>query len=190
MNIKEEILKEHSKAQALKIANHACSGKQHFKALMKCFMSEEYRLAQRAAWSVSWAARKKPEMVRPYIKDLVLVLQKKEVHKAVVRNAVRILEALDIPETFHGDVMNACFGFIETPSTPAAIKAFSLTTLANLALTYPEIKAELKLIIEERWETETPAFRSRGKKILEAIQTTKTKDPSTKQVKKQPALKP
>lgn len=183
MNIKEEILKEHTKAQALRIANHACSGKQYFKELMKCFMSEEYRLAQRAAWSVGWAARKKPEMVRPYIKDLVCVLQKKEVHKAVVRNAVRVLEALEIPETFHGDVMNACFGFIETPSTPAAIKAFSLTTLANLSHTYPEIKAELKLIIEERWETETPAFRSRGKKILDGIHKTKTHQPSGKKRK-------
>jgi hypothetical protein len=58
------------------------------------------------------------------------------------------------------------FSFIETPTTPIAIKAFSLKTLQNLAKRYPEIKAELKLIIQERWETETAAFRSRGKKIL------------------------
>ncbi|MES2003273.1 MAG: hypothetical protein V4450_02035 [Bacteroidota bacterium] len=169
MDIKTEILKEHSKEQAGKIAAYACLSKKNFKELVQCFMSNEYRLAQRAAWSVSWAARKKPEMISPYIKDLVAVLEKKDVHPAVIRNSVRILEQIEIPEVFHGEVMNACFQFIEAPTTPVAIKAFSLTTLYNLSKTYPEIKAELKLIIEERWETETAAFRSRGRKIINAF---------------------
>jgi hypothetical protein len=169
MNLRDEILKEHSKIHALKIANYACSSTKNFKALMQCFMSNEYRLAQRAAWSVSWAAQKKPAMITPYIKDLVAALQKENVHDAVKRNSVRVLEAIDIPEKFHGEVMNACFSFIETPSTPAAIKAFSLTTLFNLSKTYPEIKHEIKLIIEERWDTETAAFRARGKRILSSL---------------------
>ncbi len=166
MNIEEEILKEHSKEHALKIADYACASKSNFKQLMHCFMSNEYRLAQRAAWSVSWAARKKSQMMVPHIKDLVAVLNKPGVHNAVVRNAVRVLEAIDIPEAFHGEVMNACFNFIENPATPIAIKAFSLTTLYNLCKTYPEIKPELKLIIEDKWDNETPAFKSRGRKIL------------------------
>jgi hypothetical protein len=165
MDLRNEILKEHSKEHAMKIANYACSSKNNFKALMQCFMSDEYRLAQRAAWSVSWAARKKPEMIMPFIKDLVAVLKKKNVHNAVIRNSIRVLEAIDIPEKFHDDVMNVCFQFIETPATPIAIKAFSLTTLFNLSKTYPEIKLELKLIIEERRDTETAAFKSRGRKI-------------------------
>lgn len=166
MNIQEEILREHSKEQALKIATYACSSKKNFKELMKCFMSPEYRLAQRAAWSVSWAARKKPGMIQPYVKDLVAQLQRKDVHNAVIRNSIRILEAIDIPEELHGEVMNACFQFIETPTTPIAIKAFSLTTLHNLSQKYPEILPELKLIIQERWDTETAAFKSRARKII------------------------
>jgi hypothetical protein len=166
MNIKEEILKEHSQKQAIKIADYACLSKKNFHELMQCFMDNEYRLAQRAAWSVAWAAKRKPEMITPHIKDLVAQLQRKDVHNAVIRNSVRILEQIEIPEKFHGEVMNACFGFIETPATPAAIKAFSLTTLYNLSKKYPEIGPELKLIIEEKWDTETAAFRSRGKKIL------------------------
>lgn len=170
MNIREEILKEHSKEQALKIATYACASQKNFKELMKCFMSDEYRLAQRAAWSVSWAARKQPEMIRPYIKDLVSQMQRTDIHPAVVRNSVRVLEQIEIPEKFHGEVMNTCFGFVEDPSTPIAIKAFSLTTLFNLSHQYPEIRQELKLIIEERWETETAAFRARGKRILKEME--------------------
>jgi hypothetical protein len=97
------------------------------------------------------------------------MLERKDVHNAVIRNSVRILEAIDIPEQFNGGVMNNYFSFIENPTTPVAIKAFSLTTLANLSKQYPEIKNELKLIIEERWNIETAAFRSRGKKILKLL---------------------
>ena len=169
MNIKEEILKEHSQKQAIKIATYDCLSKKNFKELMTCFMANEYRLAQRAAWSVTWATKNNPEIIKPYIKDLVKQIQRKDVHPAVIRNSVRILEKINIPEEFHGEVMNACFVFIETPATPAAIKAFSLTTLFNLSKHYPEIKSELKMIIEERWDTETAAFRSRGRKILNEI---------------------
>ena len=150
----------------MQITDHACSSPKHFKELMDCFLRNEYRVAQRAAWSVSWAARSKPALIKPYIKGLVAQLDRTDVHPAVIRNSVRILEAIEIPEEFHADVMNACFAFIEKPSTPIAIKAFSLTTLQNLSKHYPEIKQELKIIIEERFDTETPAFKSRAKKIL------------------------
>jgi hypothetical protein len=171
MNIKEELLKEkiQTKTKALAIAEYASSSPKHFKELIKCFLANEYRLAQRAAWSVSWAARKKPELIKPYIKDLVAQLSRTDVHDAVIRNSVRVLEAIEIPEELHGDVMNACFVFIEKPSTPVAIKAFSLTALFNLSKRYPEIKNELKVIIENNLENETAAFKSRGKKILKEL---------------------
>ena len=170
MNLREEILREHSKEHALQIADYACESKQNFKELIRCFLDDEYRLAQRAAWSVSWAARKKPGMVMPHIKDLVAVLKRKNVHDAVIRNAVRVLQEIEIPQKFQGEVMDACFHFLESPTTPVAVKAFSLTTLSNLLKSYPEIKSELKLIIEERWEHETAAFRSRAKKILSQME--------------------
>lgn len=169
MNILQELGVEHSKAQALKIAAYACASKKNFRELMRCFLSDDYRIAQRAAWSVSWAARQQPGMIVPYIAELVAQMQRKDVHNAVVRNSVRILEAIEIPEEFHGEVMNVCFAFIESPATPVAVKAFALTTLFNLSKKYPDIRAELKLVIEERWDMETAAFRSRGRKILKAI---------------------
>ena len=166
MILREEILKEHSKEHALSIANYACQSKTNFKELMNCFLDDEYRLAQRAAWGVCFAAKKKPEMIYPHIKELVSVLHKKNVHDAVIRNAVRVLQDIEIPKKYQGEVMDACFQFLEKPMTPVAIKAFSLTTLFKLSETYPEIKPELKLIINDRLDYETTAFKSRAKKIL------------------------
>jgi len=49
MNIREEILQEHSKTQAMKIAEYACASPKNFGELMACYMDKEYRLAQRTA---------------------------------------------------------------------------------------------------------------------------------------------
>ena len=88
------------------------------------------------------------------------------VHNAVTRNIVRILEVAEIPKKYHGKIMSICFDFIQSNETPVAVKAYSLTILQKLAKLYPEIKTELRLIIENRWTHETPAFKSRAKKIL------------------------
>ena len=115
MILKEEILKEHSKPHALTIANYACQPKENFKELMTCFLDEEYRLSQRAAWSMSWAPKQRPEMIYPHIKDLVSVLHKRNIHDAVIRNSVRVLQGIEIPKRFHGEIMDACFQFLEAP---------------------------------------------------------------------------
>lgn len=177
MNIREELLKEkiHLKQQALKITEYACASEKNFKALMKCFLSDDYRLAQRAAWSVSWAAQKQPDLIKPYIQDLIAQLSRKDVHNAVIRNSVRILQKIDVPEDLHGELMDSCFRFIESIETPVAIKAFSLTMLFNLSKIYPEIQHELKLIIEARWNFETTAFKSCGRTILKQLNKIDTK---------------
>jgi hypothetical protein len=171
MNIKQELLKEHSKSNAERIAEYACASKEHFAELIECFLGDEKRVAQVAAYSVNKAVKLKPLLIYPFMKDVVLLLEKKNVHGSITRNAVNILELIDIPEEHHAEVMNRCFAFIENPQTDIAVKASSLTVLYNLSKIYPEIRVELKLIIEERWEFETAAFKARGRKILASIKS-------------------
>lgn len=171
MNIKEELLADQnqSKELALRIAEYAVLSPKNFSELMTCFISDEARLTQRAAWSVSWAAQKRPDMIEPHIGTLVSQLKRTDVHDAVIRNTVRILQDIKILEIYHGPVMEACFDYIQDRKTPIAIKAFSLTILFNFTKAYPEIKNELRIIIEENMDYETAAYRSRGKKILAKI---------------------
>jgi len=168
MNIREELLKQqiHFKKHAITITEHAILTNENFKELIDCFLSDNVRVAQRAAWSVSWAAQKQPELVHPYAGVLISQLKRTDVHNAVIRNSLRILEDLDIPEEFHGEVMDACFQFLQKRDTAIAIKAFALTVLFNLSKIYPDIKNELRVIIEENMDYETAAYKSRGRKIL------------------------
>ena len=168
MTIQEQLLadKIQNKKTAVAIAEKACSSNEIFDELMACFLSNEYRLAQRAAWSVSHAVNIQPHIIYPYFKDLTAQLLRTDVHDAVIRNSTRILLKINIPDEYHGEVMNACFILAEKQGTPIAIKAFSLSMLCKLSLLYPDIKQELETLADLHLNDENPAVRGVAKKIL------------------------
>ena len=166
MDLLQLLRSEHSKKQTDRIVRYIRDDLTRFAILMDLFFKGEYRITQRAAWPLSYCVRAHPALIGPYFKPLLDNLTRKGIHVAVIRNTVRLLQDVDIPKKHHGRVMSTCFEFIQSPETPIAVKAFSLTILANLSSVYPEIRGELKLIIEEQWEHATPAFRSRAKRIL------------------------
>lgn len=167
MDLQKLLAAEHSKKQCDRIVTFIGNDKDRFAALIKLFFAGEYRITQRAAWPLSYCVRLHPELIRPYFKPLLDNLTKKGIHVSVTRNTLRLLQDVTIPKKFHGRVMSLCFDFVQSPDTPIAVRAFSLTVLQQLAADYPDIKAELRLVIEEQWAHATPAFRSRARKILE-----------------------
>jgi hypothetical protein len=110
-----------------------------------------------------------PRLIQKHFSKLIKNLRQPGLHDAVKRNTIRILQDIPVPEKFHGEVMNMCFEYITDPQEKAAVKAFSLTVLQNLSRQYPDIRNEIKTIIEERWDQETAAFRARAKKILKEL---------------------
>jgi hypothetical protein len=166
MKLRETILKEHSKANCTRIVKWIGSDQKKFDALFYLFLNDEYRVVQRAAWPISFAVRAQPFLIKKHFSKLLLNLEKPRIHDAVKRNTVRLLQDAEIPKKFHGRLMNICFDYIQSPEEAVAIKAFSLTILQNLSKIYPEIKNELKTIIENRWEYESVAFKVRAGKIL------------------------
>lgn len=169
MILRDLLLAEHSKAQCLRVVKWIGNDQSRFNELVKLFLSEEYQLAQRAAWPLSYAVQAHPLLIKPHYGKLIQQLSKPGLPDAVKRNTVRIFQEIGAPKRFHGHLMNTCFGFIESMTEKPAIKAFALTVLFNLSEQYPDIRPELKAIIEDRWEYESAAFKSRGRKIVKAI---------------------
>jgi len=169
MNLRNAILKEHSKKQCAAIVKWIGHDQQRFDELFDLFLNDEYRVVQRAGWPLSYCIEKYPDLIQKHFTRLLKNLDNKGIHDAVKRNTVRLLQYVTIPEKFHGQVMDICFKYIISPTEPVAVKAFSITVLQNLAKQYPEIINEIKLVIEERWDHETVAFRTRAKALLKEL---------------------
>ncbi len=166
MDLRETILREHSKENCNKIISWIGSDKKRFDQLFELFLNGEYRVTQRAAWPLSFCVIVHPSLIKNDFKRLINNLRKPDLHDSIKRNTVRLLQFVDIPADQEGAVMELCFDYVSSASEAVAIKAFSLTVLGRLARKYPEIIPEIKLLIEDQIMQQTPAFKSRAKKIL------------------------
>ena len=169
MNLRAEILKEHSKAQCNKIVNWVGSNQQRFDELFHLFLNDEYRVVQRSAWPMSYCVDAHPALISKHWKELMDNLKKPNLHDAVKRNSIRLMQDIELPETYHGEIMDMCFTCLESPKETLAVKVFSMSVLANLAKYYPEIKPELKLIIEDQLPQQSAGFKSRAKMVLKQL---------------------
>jgi hypothetical protein len=145
-NLREEILKEHSKRQTMKIAN-------------------EYRVTQRAAWAVSYCAIANQQLIKKHLKKMIVNLRK-PVHVAVKRNTVKVLSEIEIPKPLHGITADVCFNLLNDAGEPIAVRVHSMTVLSNLCRHHPELKNELRISIKALLPHASAGLLSRAKNIM------------------------
>lgn len=169
MDIRKILSKEHSKFQTLQIVDYVGVSKERFKQLINIYLAGPYRITQRAAWPLSYCVERHPELIVPHLKVVLDFLEKPGTHVAVRRNTIRLLQYIEIPRRFHARLINLCFAYLTSKKEPVAVKVFSMSVLAHLAKESPEIRKELKIIIEDQLPYGSAGFKSRAKKVLKEI---------------------
>lgn len=169
MKLREEILKEHSKAQCNKIVDWVGTSQKRFDELFSLFLNDEYRVVQRSAWPVSYCVEKHPSFISSHLKNLLYKIKEPGMHEAVKRNGTRLLQHIAIPEEYEGEIMDMCFEYLALPQSTIATKVFSLKALGKLALKYPEIIPEIQVIIDEQMPYATQGFKSAVKEFSTLI---------------------
>lgn len=170
MNLREEILKEHSKKQADKIVKWVGTNQRRFDDLVELFLKGEYRVTQRAGWPMSTIVIQHPQLISKHLKKLLKNLDHENLHNAVIRNTFRLMQFISIPEALHGLAADVSFRYFTDKKQPVAIHVFSMTVLGNLCKNYPELKNELIPEIEGQLPYASAGFRSRAKKVLRQIE--------------------
>lgn len=168
MDTKKELLKEHSKRQTTKIVNYIGSSPARFKVLVKTFLEGPYRVTQRAAWPLSYCVREHPKLINPHLKSILKMLDKKDAHVAVKRNIMRLLQDIEIPKQYYGLLTDKCFALMDSKET-IAVRVFSMSVLADIAMNEPDLKKELTIVIEDQLPYATAAYVSRAKKVLKRL---------------------
>jgi hypothetical protein len=169
MDLRSEILREHSKPQTLRIVDYVGSSPQRMKALMDLFLGDEYRITQRVAWPLSYIGIAHPNLIKPYHGKLLESLQQQGLHDAVKRNILRLwIEAMP-PETYWGEVFETCYRLARSKDEAIAIRVFAMHVMGNIAIQYPELTVELTSLIDDMILL-GPAFVARGKKVRNMIQ--------------------
>jgi hypothetical protein len=169
MDLRREILKKHSKEQKNKIVSYVGNSGQRFGELVEVFLEGPYRVTQRAAWPLTYVVEYNPELMLPHLKRILNFLDQKEIHDAVKRNVMRLLQFIEIPKQHESKVTELCFTYLNNRKEPIAIRVFAMTVLAKMAARHPELTKELVILIEDEMPFASPAFLSRGKKVLKQL---------------------
>lgn len=169
MNLVKELLSEQSKSRKDKIVDYIGSNPKRFGQLIKLFLAGPYRVTQRASWPLSYCVQQYPQLITPYLKKLLAVISSDNPPEAAKRNIYRTLQFTSIPKSLQGRTYELAIATVTTPSEAIAVRVFALTVAGNIAKENPDLRNEIRLIIEDQLPFGSAGFVSRSKKILKAL---------------------
>lgn len=168
MHIQSALQKEYSKKNTENIAEYILSNDERLAELMEIYLSGPSELAQ-AAWVLGKLAGK-TDLLSAYLPQLINKLKEADVHDTEKRNALKVWSCMEIPSTYHGDVTMICFDLLAKKAETVGVKVFSMIILQKIVMDEPGLINELRFTIEEQMPYASAGFRSRGKKVLKAIE--------------------
>lgn len=169
MEIRKILLKEHSKANTLKVVEYVGVSKKRFNELVNIYLEGPYRVTQRAAWPLSYCVERHPALIYPHLKRILTVLGKHDIPVAVKRNTLRLLQFIEVPEKYCTQVIDLCFDFLLSKKEPVAVKVFAMTVLSRVIKNEEDLKKELRIIIEDQLPYASAGYRARARTVLKDI---------------------
>ncbi|MCF8378837.1 MAG: hypothetical protein K9H49_04620 [Bacteroidales bacterium] len=168
LDIRKQLLQETSRFNADYIAHEISGDKEKFAVLMNIYLDGEDPFPQKAAWVAEIVSSIYPELIQPYLKQIVKKLPG-FTHPGSRRNALKILMRTEIPEKLQGPLIDICFQWLSGNDQPVAIKVYAMQIIENHLKLYPELAYELREVIEDQWERNSVGFKSRGRMVLRGL---------------------
>jgi hypothetical protein len=171
MNFREQLLAELSKRNTDYIASVVDQDEKLFKELFNLILTNEEYVSGRAAWVIETLWLKYPEMIDPYINDMIdfLPISKYDNQKRHFTKILSTRNLRDLDEERLGILIDRCFTWLEDPIYPTAVKMFSMQIIYNYVQIEPVLATELIAIIENQFNDGTPGFKNRGEKLLRKL---------------------
>jgi 8-oxo-dGTP diphosphatase len=148
-----------------------------FLKLFEYSYSADKKLAFRASWTLTKVCDKFPEIIYPFLSQIVETLNKLD-NEGALRSFLRIISFSDIGKIetrHHGVLADYCFNVLKSGFSSIAVKAYSMDILYSLSVIYPEFVNELSTIITILMEDGSAGITSRGRTILKKLAEISTK---------------
>ena len=142
-----------------------------FLKLLEYSYTTDRKLAFRASWTLTKVCDKYPEMIYPYLSEIIEALPKFD-NESVQRSFLRILSLSNLENLngrHHGLLADYSFAALNSGLSAIAIKAYTMEILYKLSLIYPELANELASSIRILMEDGSAGIIAKGKAILKRI---------------------
>jgi len=164
----EQIELNYSKHGIERVAQACIDSPEMLDLLIKLVNQANGRPAQLASWVLSKVTDLNADVVSAYFETLVKLINH-STSSSVKRNVIRTFIHIDLPEEYHGLLIDSCFKTLKNHEYSIAERSFSMHVLGKYVKIYPELSNELIPIIEVGMPLESAAFKSVGRKLLKEM---------------------
>lgn len=170
MDLREEILKDRSKENMIRLASILSEEKSLIEKLLNLIRIEkEESPAIRLAWLIQHLDDFNQKSLIPYQKDILEILEDGSPFDGVKRALVRALSMQTIKEEKLGIAAEICFNYLHSAEESIAVKVHAMTVLWKIVQRIPELRDELIFSLEEQFPYQSAGFQSRARKILKKL---------------------
>lgn len=153
------------------VATSAVENPEIFLKLLEYSYIGDKKLAFRASWTLTKVCDKYPELIYPYLAEIIEALPRIG-YESVQRSFLRILSFSDLGNLTgrdHGLLADHCFAALNSGLSAIAIKAYTMEILYKLSLIYPELTNELASSIRVLMEDGSAGIVAKGNAVLKRI---------------------
>jgi hypothetical protein len=125
------------------------------------------------SWRAAWLAEKindrNPELVKPFIGEIIAQL-KKENSSGKKRHFLKLLTLHELPEEQYSSLFDYCMLCFTSAAEPVAVRVHAMQVLYNISEKEPDLKPELLSVIQHENELHSSAgIHSRGKMLAKKL---------------------
>lgn len=142
-----------------------------FDALIKTALYSANPKSWRAAYAVDLIHDKHPELLQPYLNEIILQLPK-EINNGKKRHFLKLI-SLNQPEKEHDSfLLDFCLNLFTSAKEPIAVRVNAMQILYNITENEPGLKPEILAIMEHEMEFHSTAgILSRGRKLTAKLRS-------------------
>ncbi len=169
MDLEHALLSDRSKAQISRIVDYVGQDQERFDHLWSLFFVENDVLVQRAGWAISYCIESNPVFISSHYDQILKILQNPP-GEAALRNVLRGLQFVSVPELYQGNVYDLCFRHLMSRDSPVAVRVFSLQVLFNICRDIPELRDDLEGVLLDCEQFDFPAMKARIKNLRKELE--------------------
>ena len=139
--------KNYGKVHALDLAEVLSRQPERIPELLKIILKEEEPISRRGAWYFSTLFDKHPQLVIPYVDELIANLEKIK-SQAILRCFLRTISRVEIAEPYHAYLIQYSADTILSNKSEIAVKAMAMDIFFQIAKIQPDLFTELEYMID------------------------------------------
>lgn len=128
---------------------------------------EEYPLKEYASYALTHLQKQHVDL-SPYRNTFIDVLFLTD-NQSVLRNLSNIINQLPFDNYRESEFFDLLLSFIKNPTNKVALHVYSIYNLIHFAKHYPELIEEIRMVIHDKTEQKSPAYKVAVRNFEKAI---------------------